>query len=185
MPAKKQVTKEMLIDCAFEIVREYGIEALNMRSLAKACNCSTQPIYLSFNGAEDLKSAVTDRICKEFDSYIECEIKEGKFPEYKAVGMGYIRFAKEEKELFKCLLMRDRSKENDWEKHSFDKSTYMIMKSYGLYRDDATKLHAEMWIFVHGFATMLATGYQDWDFETISEMLSDVYKGLMNNLKGD
>ena len=34
---------------------------------------------------------------------------EGKYPPYKASGMAYIRFAKEEKELFKLLFMRDRS----------------------------------------------------------------------------
>ena len=178
MPAKKQITKEAIIQAAFEIVREEGMDALNMRSLAKKCNCSTQPIYLSFSGADQIKAEVAKKITETFDKFIEDEIASGKYPEYKAVGMGYIRFAKEEKELFKYLLMRNRTEETNWETESFDKSTYMIMKNYGLYKDDAYKLHSEMWICVHGIATMFATGYLDWDWETVSEMVTDVFMGL-------
>ena len=178
MPAKKVVTKEYILNSALELVRESGIDSLNMRSLADRCNCSTQPIYLSFKGIDELKEELLKVICGLFDKRVEREISERKYPEYKAIGMGYIAFAREEKELFKYLLMRNRSKENGWETNSFDKSTFIIMKNFGLYKDEACKLHAEMWIFVHGIATMLATGYLNWDTETISEMVTDVFKGL-------
>ena len=36
---------------------------------------------------------------------------DGKYPPYKASGIAYIQFAKEEKELFKLLFMRDRTGE--------------------------------------------------------------------------
>ena len=48
MPAKKQVTKEMILTAALELLREGGIEAVNVKALAHRLNCSTQPIYLSF-----------------------------------------------------------------------------------------------------------------------------------------
>lgn len=182
MPAKKQISKETLIENAFQIVRYEGMDALNMRTLAKMSNCSTQPIYLSFvGGAEELKAEVTKRIADTFDEFIKKEIESEKYPEYKAIGIGYIRFAKEEKELFKYLLMRNRKEECEWRDASFDKSTYIIMKNYGLYKDEAQKLHAEMWIFVHGIATMFATGYLDWEWDTVSEMITDVFNGLTKN----
>lgn len=183
MPAKKQVTREAIIDSALEIVRRSGIDALNMREVAKKCNCSTQPIYLSFSGSEELKAEILKRATEVFYKFIEKEIAAGKYPEYKAIGMGYIRFAIEETELFKYLFMRSRSHEEDFEKDSFDKSTFIIMKNYGLYKDDAFTLHAEMWIFVHGVATMFATGYLDWDWETVSKMVTDAYFGLMERMK--
>ena len=40
---------------------------------------------------------------------LEEEEKSGKYPPYKARGMGYIRFAKEEKNLFRLLFMDKRS----------------------------------------------------------------------------
>ena len=35
----------------------------------------------------------------------------GQYPPYKASGMAYIRFAREQRELFKLLFMRDRTNE--------------------------------------------------------------------------
>ena len=45
--------------------------------------------------------------------------------------------------------------------------------------DEETKLfHLEMWAFVHGIATMFATGFLDLDWELVSHMLTDAYQGL-------
>ena len=103
MPAKKIITKSTILQAAVKIVRQSGITALNMRTLAQECKCSTQPIYLSFSGIEELEKEVAKEVVGIFNGYIEREVASGKYPEYKAVGIGYIRFAKEEKELFKYL----------------------------------------------------------------------------------
>lgn len=182
MPAKKQIKKEDILQAAYEIVRESGMDSLNMREIAKHCKCSTQPIYLSFSGIEELKGEVAKKIAETFDKFIADEIASGIYPEYKSVGMGYIRFAKEEKELFKYLLMRSRKEDSDWEKGVFDKLTFVIMKNYGLYKDDAQKLHMEMWVCVHGIAAMFATDYLNWNWDTVSEMVSDVFKGLTSKI---
>ena len=183
MPAKKLITKEFLLGEAFQLVREGGMDGLNVRELAKRCECSTQPVYLSFKGMEELKTEVAKKALDNFYAFIENEMAKKEYPEYKAVGMGYIKFAIEETELFKYLFMRKRTQEDGFEKDSFDKSTYIIMKNYGLYSDQAYTLHAEMWVFVHGIATMFATGYLDWNWETVSKMVSDVYLGLLAKMK--
>ena len=187
MPAKKQITKAIISEKSFDYVRRKGIDALNMRDVAKECKCSTQPIYLAYKGIDELKQDIAQRAYEEFNNCLLKEIKSGKYPEYKAIGIGYIRFAIEERELFKYLFMRNRSKDKGGvEQNSFDGGIMTIMKNYGLYKDDAVTLHAEMWIFVHGIATMIATDYLDWDFETINRMITDAYKGLITNInKGD
>lgn len=183
MPAKKLILKQMILDTAFKMVQSGGIDCLNMRDLAKRCNCSTQPIYLSFKNAEELKRELTYKIAEEFNKFIDRQIALCEYPKYKAIGMGYIKFAVEEKELFKYLFMRNRSSEYGFEKNSFDKSSFIIMQSYGLYKDEAEKLHTEMWIFVHGIATMFATGYLNWDWDVISGMLTEVFNGLNSKNK--
>ena len=40
-----------------------------------------------------------------------------------------------------------------------------------------------MIIFVYGIASMFVTDYLDW--ETVSEMLSDAYKGFLGAYKGE
>ena len=184
MPAKKQIAKEEILSAALKIVRENGIEALNMRSLAKRCNCSTQPIYHSFNGIEDLKGQVNKKVIEVFQKYMDDEVASGKYEKYKAVGMGYIRFAKEEKELFKYAMMH-RDMVIDGTQQIFDNTVFMIMKNYGLYQDEASRLHMHMWIFVHGIATIFATEYIDIDWENVSQMLTDAYFGTIKQLKGE
>lgn len=183
MPAKKQITKEYILDAALAIVRESGMEGLNMRNLAGRCGCSTQPLYLSFSGVEEIKAELNKRILTIFNDFIREEIDSGRFPEYKAIGMGYIDFARQERELFKYLFMRDRTKVGCIGEDSFDRDVMVIMKNYGLYEDAARRLHAEMWVFVHGIATMYATGYLDWDWETVSVMLTDVYTGVSSRIQ--
>lgn len=184
MPAKKQITKEELLNAALQIVRESGIEALNMRSLAKRCNCSTQPIYLSFNGIEDLKKQINAEVIKVFQKYMDDEVASGRYSKYKAVGMGYIRFAKEEKELFKYAMMH-RDMVADGTRQIFYNAVFMIMKSYGLCQDEASKLHMHMWVFVHGIASIFATEYIDIDWDTVSQMVTDAFLGITKQLKGE
>ena len=44
---------------------------------------------------------------------------------------------------------------------------------------DKMKLfHLEMWVYVHGIATMFATGFLDLEWDLISKMMSDCYQGL-------
>ena len=102
---------------------------------------------------------------------------EGKYPPYKASGMAYIRFAKEEKELFKLLFMRDRSGERVGEnKEEIRPLLEIIRQNLGL--SDAYFFHLEMWIYVHGIATMLATSYLELDEEFISRVMTDGYEGM-------
>ena len=185
MPAKKVITKEKILATAVKIVRQSGYAALNMRTLAQACKCSTQPIYLSFSGTTELREEIAKEVLNIFNGYLGREVASGKYPEYKAVGMGYIRFAKEEKQLFKYLLMNEGISRTDMQNKSFADTVFMLVKKYGMYQDDATKLHLQMWIFVHGIASMFATGYIDWDEETVSGIVTNAYKGFIKNLKGE
>ena len=104
---------------------------------------------------------------------------EGKYPPYKASGMAYIRFAKEEKELFKLLFMRGRSGERVGEnKEEIRPLLEIIRQNLGLSEEDAYFFHLEMWIYVHGIATMLATSYLELDEEFISRVMTDGYEGM-------
>ena len=101
MPPKTKVTKTEILDAAIEIVRRNGPAAVNARSIAKALNCSTQPIFSNFATMEELCQAVWNRAEQICAAYLRREEESGKYPVYKANGMAYIRFAKEERELFK------------------------------------------------------------------------------------
>lgn len=183
MPAKKIISKESIVEAALDIVRKEGMEGLNMRTLAKACNCSTQPIYLSFSGADELKFEVKKRIIDIYRDYRKREVALNAYPEFKAMGMSYIRFAKEESEFFKYLFMRNRLNETSDEMESeFQIETSVLKNLYKIEGNLANQLHTHMWVWVHGIATMYATGYLDWDWDTVSNMLTDAFLGIKEHL---
>jgi hypothetical protein len=92
--------------------------------------------------------------------------------------MAYIRFAQEEKALFRLLFMRDRRGEVLSLTPDFLASVQILMDANGISRENAERMHLEMWACVHGIATMLATSFLSLDQGLISDMLTDVYQGL-------
>ena len=179
MPPKVKITKGEIINAALEIVRINGEQAINARSIAATLNCSTQPVFSNFSSMESLRLAVAQRadlLCRE---YIRRDVESGEYPPYKASGLAYIRFAKEERELFKLLYMCDRFGEPLPEGNQLHNDMEMIVqKNTGMDEQSSKLFHLEMWAFVHGIATMFATGFLDLDWELVSRMLSDAYLGL-------
>lgn len=179
MPPKVKTTKEDIINTAVEIVRAHGADAINARNVASALGCSTQPVFSNFATMEDLRLAVVEKSNEKCNNYIKREVESGKFPVYKASGMAYIRFAKEERELFKLLYMRDRANEIIPDSDELnDKMESLVSNNTGLSAEKVKLFHLEMWAYVHGIASMVATGFVDLDFELISRMLTDAYQGL-------
>ena len=179
MPPKVKITKEDILNAAVAIVRNSGAQTLTARTVAAALNCSTQPVFSNFETMEELRLAVVkeaETLCGE---YIRQETEKGEFPAYKASGIAYIRFAKEEKELFKLLYMRDRTNEAVPEAVSFGDEMESFVQNYtGLSREDARMFHLGMWVYVHGLATMVATDFLNLDWDLISRLLSDAYLGM-------
>lgn len=179
MPPRVKVSGEDIINAAVELVRSEGVDILNARSLAKALDCSTQPIFSNFRSMDEVKEAVLERAISICNEYTAREVESGLYPVYKASGMAYIRFAKEECELFKLLFMRDRKGELvTKEAGFFDQMEAVVQKNVGLESDKARLFHLEMWAYVHGIAVMFATGYLNLDWELVSRMLTDSYLGL-------
>lgn len=179
MPPKIRITKQEIVDTALNLVRKDGEQAINARSIAGALGCSTQPVFSNFATMEALRKAVKEAANVLYQSYLRTDMASGRFPPYKASGMAYIRFAREERELFKLLFMCDRSGEEvEEDPESLRPILEIIQKNLGLQEKEAFLFHMEMWIYVHGIATMIATSYLNWDEDMVSKMLTDAYTGM-------
>ena len=178
MPPKVKVTKQDIVEAAVEIIRQHGTQGLNAREIASVLNCSTQPVFSNFATMDALNEAVmirAEEICRE---HLQREVESGKYPPYKANGMAYIRFAHEEKELFKLLYMYDRKGVPPADSNLNQEMKSLVRHNTGMDEMNAQLFHLEMWAFVHGIATMFATGYLELDWELVSRMLTDAYQGL-------
>ncbi len=179
MPPKAKITKERIIDTAYELVRAEGAGSLNARTLAGLLGCSTQPLFSNFESMEELRMSVITKAEKLFAEYMRREAERNEYPPYKASGVAYVRFAKEEKELFKLLYMRDRTDENTSdETELWGQMEKLVYSNTGLEGDNAKLFHLEIWSCVHGIAVMLATDYLDLEFPLVSKIITDIYQGL-------
>ena len=107
MPAVRKVSKEQIIDAAVEVLRDDGFSAINARSVAKKLGCSTQPIYFSFKNMDELKAALTQRAIELHTQRVRDSLRahEGSDSRYSSYGMGFVKFAAEEKQLFRWLYL--------------------------------------------------------------------------------
>ena len=184
MPRKFMFSREEVLAAALDLVREQGIAAVTARGLGEKLGSSSKPIFSLFENMEDVLSAVMKAADKLYQNYLKEDMTSGKYPPYKASGMAYIRFAKEEKELFKLLFMRDRSHENTDNKEENKQLLELIQQNLGINEEEAYLFHLEMWIYVHGMATMLATSYLELDEAFISKVLTDGYEGMKTRYIG-
>lgn len=112
MPRKFMFTKEEILHAALDLVREKGFSAVTARALGGKLGTSAQPVFGHFENMEDVKASIIRAADELYGRYLKEDMESGKYPPYKASGMSYIRFAREEKELFKLLFMRDRTGED-------------------------------------------------------------------------
>ena len=178
MPPKVKITKDNIVETAIELIRKGGEVSLNARNIATSLGCSTQPIFSNFATMEDLQNAVIIKAYELYTEFLQRDAESGKYPVYKSYGLAYIRFASEEKELFKLLFMCDRTGKSFIPTTDFDASVEMIMNANKITKEKAELMHLEMWVSVHGIATILATSFLSLEWELISNILTDIYQGI-------
>ena len=101
-----KITKDMILDTAFELAKEKGIDCVSNREIAKKLNSSIRPIYYQFKNTEELKQQLYNKIEKYFYKFLFDNMKDD-LPKYKQIGIKYVEFAKKEQNLFKLLFMSD------------------------------------------------------------------------------
>ncbi len=147
-------SREEILRAAAELVREKGEEWLTARAIAARLGTSTQPVYSAFANMEELRSELLEEAKRQYHVRIEEYIAASGRSRYESYGMGFVRFAREEKGLFRFLFLSGRT--------AFDPFLGEIVSEMtALYRtDEATALafHRDMTIFSMGLATAALTG---------------------------
>ncbi len=179
MPRDFLFTKDEIVKAALDLTREKGFAAVSTRALGEKLGTSSRPVFSHFSNMGEVQEAIIKAANDLYQTYRREETASGKYVPYKASGMAYIRFAKEEKELFKLLFMRDRSQESVKENpEEMNALIGLICKQVNIDKEEAKLFYLEMWAFTHGIASMIATNYLDWDEAFISRALTDGYRGL-------
>jgi len=185
MPLKGSFAKDAFIDAAFKIVRTKGWDNLSARSLAKELNCSTMPIY---SYLKSMKSLYEELRKKAVDLLITYQTTPRTGQIFFDMGVGYVLFAKQEKNLFRFLYQRKEGEERYKEiekriRESAFKNLTQTMKAdpilEGLDEQTLKDVLTKMWIFVHGLAFLVNNNAFTDDENDVLEILKETGRLLI------
>ena len=188
MPPKAKVTREMILDAAFDLVRSEGQGALNVRALARRLGCSTQPILYNFATMEALTAAVYERA----DEYhTSCILPRGEAgPDaLLRLGLNYVRFGHEERRLFQFLFESNRFGGMDMNgllrNPGVSELIPILAEGLGCETEAAERVFLTFFAVAHGLASLLCHNAMEYKEKECTEMLETVFCGALASMKGD
>ena len=188
MPPKAKVTRDMILDAAFDLVRTEGQGALNVRALSRRLGCSTQPILYNFATMEELTAAVYEKADAFHTACILPRDEEGPDALLR-LGLNYVRFGHEERHLFRFLFESNRFGGLDLPALMQGPGTGELVDilAQGLCceRAEAEKVFLAFFAVVHGLGSLLCNNAMAYDETRCAEMLETVFYGALASLKGD
>lgn len=172
------ITKDKILETAFELARVDGIESVTARKLAAQIGCSTQPIFRVYANMNELYTEIYERAIDSFGDYYENFKSDVNIP-FIHLGLAYINYAKEERRLFQLLFQSDNRGERSLYELLNGKTGAVskeINRAVAAGCQNPSGLFMKMWIFIHGCACMVLTGDYDLTEEETVELLNDLYK---------
>lgn len=187
MPPQVRFTREEIAECAFEIAREKGLEAVTSREVGLRIGCSTRPIFTAFKNMDEVKAEVRKMAHRCLYDILD-EAADFK-PVFKRYGMQMIRFAQVEPELFKILFMREHEQAENVENiidgmgEITDICRDIIARDYNLTQEEARIMFMHLWTSTYGISVMCALKVCKFTEEEIAEMLGREFAGMMMLIK--
>ena len=183
MPPKPKYMKEEIVNAAYELTREKGINAVVAREVGKRLNTSASPIFTVWSSMEELKEEVWKLAKQKYQEYMA-----GIFdyePSFKEFGMRWVGFAAEEPNLYRLLFLSRKDTHNPYIRFKQEFENILtplvgeIMKSFELSGEDAEDLLNQMIIFANGIAAFAITDTGSFSKEAVSRSLSQVCIGIV------
>ena len=185
MPPKARITKEQIISAGLDLVRNVGQDSLNVRSVAAKLGCSTQPIMSHYSAVQELRADIY-AAADAFHSEYLLRIPEGEDP-LLSIGLNYIRFAVEERHLFRFLFQSDKFESSVKDLLSDDALSPIIeplSQEAGLNEQQAREVFETLFFCAHGIAALLANNSIDYDEEYCVKLLTAAFMGAVGYMKG-
>ena len=178
---KQKITKEMVVETAFELVREGGVKQVMVKNIAEKLGCSVQPIYSYCKSMEGLHQDVMKRIHCFIQEYLSVHINKADF--FRSTGHTYIQLAKEEPNIFQMFILHKReniTSLNDlYQSETNQQIDQFIADDLKISISKAKMLHMNMLIYTIGIGTILATTTPGISKEEILEQLEDAYQTFL------
>ena len=188
MARKTQISKDVILEAAFNMLLRDGYGTINITSIAKEIGCSTQPIAWHFGNMDGLREELLE-YCLNFlkDRFeITCdsvsEIVEG-------IAWRYVELAYDYPNLYKYLYMSEQDGKKmasivqSLRSENHDKVIHMIKKEYDISQETAEKYLVNLQLYVHGIASFTVTKVAFSSKEGIMNMVHEASDAFLSYLK--
>ena len=186
MPAIAKVTKEMIIEAAFEIAKEIGSENITARTVSQKLGCSTQPVLYHFKTIEEVRIAAHKKASEFHINYVTNISGKYERPMLE-VGMRHIQFAAKERNLFRFLFHSNYYTDvslSDWlTRENFDSLFSILKRQAKADQQQAYYIFSQIFLVTHGIASLLANNTIVYDEAYCINTLSNAYWGIMYLIK--
>lgn len=181
---KTRITKEMIVEAGFMIVRDEGEEKLSVRNIAGILGCSTQPIMYCYPTVSELRQDILEKANEFHTKYL---VRETGNHILIDIGMNYVRFASEEKNLFKFIVMSDNSQgAGVADLIASDDAGGLLSileREHELTSEQARDVLELLFTQFHGYAALMAYGSAKYDLIHCKRQLLRVYYGVIAFIK--
>lgn len=178
MPPIPKISKEMILESSIEIIRKDGIENLNVRNIANKLSCSTQPIMYHYKNMDMLKEELYTKVDKYHSEFL---IKESNINPLLNIGLQYIKFANEEKNLFKFLFQSNKFSNFNFNDliHNDDGELQnifdIVQKETNLDGTQIKEMFTILFVTAHGIASLLANNSMIYNENECIKILKKVF----------
>lgn len=179
---KAKITREMVVDAAFEVARASGIENVNARTVSEKLGCSTQPVMYHFARIEEMKRAVYDR-ADRFHSEFLMNIEKPEEGVMLGIGLNYVRFAIREPNLFRFLFQSGYAVGNSLVEMVDSEELLplldMMSGAMKMNLEQTKRVFVTIAMFAHGYASIIANNSLEYDERTVAAHLERAYRGAV------
>jgi len=185
LPPKNKFTKEQIIETAFEIAKEEGIDSITIRKIADNLGSSIAPIYVNFKDVEELKKAVISKIYEIGNSILQ---EQNTGDVFLNIGIASVKFAKDYSVIFKELILKNNGYLDNYDVQIGNNIIQEMKKDEDLKEfseEELKTLLMKMRVFQAGLSIMATNESFALELtdEKVIEMLSDTGKDIVNGMK--
>lgn len=183
---KQRITKEQVVEAAFEIARSGGMEQVLVKAIAQRLNCSVQPIYCYCKNMDGLRRDVVERVCRFVREYAAARVEPDDL--FRSVGRAYVQLAKEEPQLFRIFILHRRegvsSLDELYRSETDPRVAEWIAARLNVPLPEARQLHLHMLVYTIGIGTIFSVTSPGIAADEIYAQQEAAYEAFLRQIPG-
>ena len=185
MPSSPRILKEEIVNAAYCITKEQGIEAMTTRAISKRLKCSVQPIYYAFENTDNLREAVLVKTMQKYTSILLADIQD--VPKVYQIGINFVRFARDYPHLFRFIFCTDRQENTNIVNSCLDENRPLVIKrmqeGWNVSESRAEDIYVKTGVLCHGIASMIISKTAKFEDADVYRLIKEVSESIVKDVE--